>query len=120
VAVDVAAGSRVRRGAIVLHLDPSLLRAEYNRSLAQARQSAGRLQELENGNVPADVARARQQSAAAEAEYRQAIAQSGPQAAAQGAAVHEAEATLVLARSALERTESLFATGDVSRQSLDE
>src|SRR6185312_304356 len=59
VAVDVAAGSRVRRGAFVLHLDPSLLRAEYNRSLAQARQSAGRLQELENGNVPADVARAR-------------------------------------------------------------
>lgn len=117
--VDVAAGSRVRRGSIVLRLDPSLMRAEYDRAHAQARQAAERLAELENGNVAADVARARAQSEEAAAQYRRAIAQSGPQAAAQAAAVREAEAALLLARSNFIRTQSLSATGDVSKQSLD-
>ncbi|HXP92065.1 MAG TPA: HlyD family efflux transporter periplasmic adaptor subunit [Candidatus Binatia bacterium] len=120
VEVAVAVGTRVHHGSVVLRLDPALLRAQYDQARAQARAAAERLAELENGNVPTDVARAREQSAQAAAEYRQAVAQRRPQAAAQAAAVREAEAALVLAQTNFNRAQSLAATGDVSRQSLDQ
>ncbi|MGR4065667.1 MAG: HlyD family secretion protein [Vulcanimicrobiaceae bacterium] len=118
--VKVSAGSRVQRGSVILRIDPSMLGAQYDQARAQVQQAAEHLTELQNGNVPADVEKARAQSAQAAAQYRQAVAQSAPQSNAAAAAVNEAQAALVLARSNLTRTQSLAATGDVSRQSLDQ
>lgn len=118
--VDVAVGTVVHRGTTILRLDPTMLRAQYEQSVAQMNEAAEHLRELENGNVPTDVARARAQSAQAAAQFRQALDQTGPQAAAQAAAVREAQDSLGLAKSTYERTASLAASGDVSQQSLDQ
>jgi membrane fusion protein YbhG len=127
VKVDVAAGTPVQRGSVLLRLDPSLLQAELDQAAAQARQAAERLAELEHGNVPTDIARAREQTAQATAQYRQTVAQTAPQTAAQAAAIRDAEAgvrqaqaAVRVARITFERTRSLAATGDVARQSLDQ
>jgi HlyD family secretion protein len=127
VAVDVAAGTRVLRNSVLLRLDPSLLQAQRDQAVAQARQAAERLAELEHGNVPTEIARAREQTAQAAAQYRQAVAQTAPQTAAQAAAIRDAEAAVRdaqaavrVARITFERTRSLAATGDVPRQSLDQ
>jgi HlyD family secretion protein len=127
VEVGVAAGMRVAPGAVVLRLDPSQLRAQLDQARAQTHEVAERVAELEHGNIPSDVARAREQSAQAAAQYRQAVAQIGPQTAAQQAAVRDAEAAerdaqaaLRLAQLTYERQHRLAATGDVSRQSLDQ
>ncbi len=125
--VDVAAGSPVRRGAVLLRIDPSMLRAQFDQARAEADQSAERLAELEHGNVPSDVARAQAQSAQAAAQYRQAVAQAAPEEAAEAASVREARASVRDARAAetlaqvtYARQSSLVATGNVSRQSLDQ
>ncbi len=125
--VDASTGARVRRGAVLLRLDPSQLRAEYAQARAQVAQAAERLSELANGNVATDVARAREQSAQAAAQYGQTVAQTNPQTAAQAAAVRDArgavrdaEAAERLARRTFDRTQSLARTGDVSRQNLDQ
>jgi HlyD family secretion protein len=120
VEVDVAAGSTVRRGSVVVRLDPGLLGAEYDQARAQARQAAERLAELENGNLPTEIARARAQSVQAAAQYHQTVAQSGPQTADQAAAIHDAEAALVLAQISFARTQSLVSTGDLSQATLDQ
>jgi HlyD family secretion protein len=118
--VDVAAGSHVHRGSIVLRLDPAILQAQYDQAEAQAHQAGDRLSELQNGNIPTDVERAQAQSGAAAAQYQQAVAQSQPQAAAGQAAVSDAQAGLSLAASNVKRARSLEATGDVSKQVLDQ
>jgi len=120
VEVDVAAGSRVHRGSIVLRLDPAILQAQYDQAEAQARQAADHLTELQNGNVASDVERAEAQSGAAQAQYQQTVAQSAPQSAAGAATVSDAEAGLSLAESNVKRARSLAATGDVSKQVLDQ
>ncbi|HMD01627.1 MAG TPA: HlyD family efflux transporter periplasmic adaptor subunit, partial [Candidatus Baltobacteraceae bacterium] len=125
--VDVAAGQRIARGAAVLRLDPSLLAAQAEQMEAQTRQAAQRLAELEHGNVPSEIARARAQSLQAAAQYRQAIAQIEPQTRAQRAAIRDAQAALRdaqaqlnLTRVTYERQRVLEASGDVSHQSLDQ
>lgn len=124
--VDVAEGSRVVRGAVVLRLDPSMPLAPVDQSRAQTHEAAEHLAELEHGYVSTDVARAREQSAQAAAQYRQAVAQSAPQTGAQQAAVRDAQAgvrdaraALRLARITYDRQSRLAASGDVSRDSLD-
>ena len=90
--VNVSAGSRVQRGTVILKIDPSMLSAQYDQARAGVEQAAQHLAELENGNVAADVERARAQSAQAAAQYRQAVAQTSPQTTAAAAAVNEAQA----------------------------
>jgi len=118
--VNVSAGSRVQRGSVILRIDPGMLGAQYDQARAQVQQAAEHLAELQNGNVETDIERARAQSAQAAAQYRQAAAQTAPQTSAAAAAVSEAQAALTLARANLARTQSLEATGDVSKQSLDQ
>jgi HlyD family secretion protein len=120
VEVDVAAGTHVHRGSIVLRLDPAILQAQYDQALAQAHQAGERYTELQNGNVATDVERAEAQSGAAQAQYQQAVAQSAPQAEAGAAAVSDAQASLTLADTNLKRMRTLNATGDVSKQVLDQ
>jgi multidrug resistance efflux pump len=120
VATFIAAGSRVRRGEVLLQLDGAQLTAERDEAAAEAGQAAERLTELVNGSTPDDIARARALSAQAQAQYRQAVAQAPPQTAAAEDAVRDASAAADLTRVTLERMQALAATGDVARQSLDQ
>jgi HlyD family secretion protein len=120
VAVEVAPGSPVRRGSVILRLDAAELAAQHGQAVAQTRVVAERLAELVNGNVASDVARAQAQSVQAQAQYRQAVVQSQPQIAAAQAAVRDAEAAARLSQITLGRTQLLVASGDESRQSLDQ
>jgi multidrug resistance efflux pump len=120
VQVGVSAGSVVHPGSIVLRLDSALLQAQYAQAVAQEQAAAARLAELEHGNVATDVASAQAQSAAAQAQYRQVVAATTPEIRAQAAAVHDAQANVVLAQATYRRLRSLAATGDVSQQSLDQ
>jgi HlyD family secretion protein len=120
VSVNVTAGSVVHPGSVVLRLDDSLLRAQYLQAQAQERQAADHLAELLNGNVPTDVARARAQSAAAAAQYRQIVEAADSQISAAAAAVRDAKANVALAQTTYARVRRLAQTGDVSQQSLDQ
>jgi HlyD family secretion protein len=120
VATAVATGSRVRRGDVLLRLDAAQLQAQYDQSAAQAADAAQHLAELRNGSLATDVAKARAQSAQAQAQYRQTVAQAPPQTAAAAAAIRDATAAEALTRVTLERMQALAATGDVSRQRLDQ
>jgi HlyD family secretion protein len=120
VEVDVAAGSHVHRGDIVLRLDSGLLQAQYDQARAQQGQAAAHLTALLNGNVASDVERAAAQSAGAQAQYQQAVAASDPQTNASEASVHDAQAGVTLANATYDRIHSLAASGDVSQQALDQ
>ena len=120
VATYIAAGSRVRRGEVVVRLDAAQLTAQRDEAAAAAGQAAQRLAELVNGSTADDVAKARALSAQAQAQYRQTVAQAPPQTAAADAAIRDASAAADLARLTLTRMQALAATGDVARQSLDQ
>lgn len=118
--VYVVAGMRVRRGTVLLNVDPSMLQAQYDQSTAQLRQAAGRLTELESGSNATSLAYAGALHEQAAAQYSQTVAQVEPQLRQQAAAVRDAEAALALARVTYVRNESLAASGDISQQSLDQ
>lgn len=118
--VDVATGSRVHRGDIVLRLDPALLQTQYDVAVAQTRQAAQHLDELENGSSTTDIERAQAQSAQAQAQYRQAVDVTQPQIAAATDAIRDAQAAVALAKTNYSRAASLASTGDVSQQALDQ
>ena len=118
--IEVAPGSLVRRGSVILRLDAAELEAQHAQAVAQTREAAERLAELMNGSVSTDVARARAQSVQAQAQYRQTVVQSQPQIAVAQAAVRDAEAAARLTRITLERVGALGASGDMSRQSVDQ
>jgi HlyD family secretion protein len=118
--IFVSAGSRVHRGSIVLRIDDSLLQSQYEQAVALQQQAMQRENELANGTVATDVARAQAQSAAAQAQYQQVVSASQPQVAAQSAVVRDAQAGETLARSNYTRATALAASGDVSSQTLDQ
>lgn len=120
VATNVATGDRVRRGEVLLRLDAAQLQAQADEAAAQAAQARQHLAELQAGSLATDVAKARAQSVQAQAQYRQTVAQSPPQSAAAAAEVRDAVAAEALTRVTLARVAALAATGDVSRQSLDQ
>ena len=117
---DVAAGSAVHRGSVILRIDSAPLEAQYQQTVAQTRAAAERLNELLAGSLATDIARARAQSAQAAAQYRQTVSQAPPQTAAAAMAIRDAQAAVRLTHVTLERMQSLAATGDVARQTLDQ
>jgi HlyD family secretion protein len=120
VEVDVAAGSVVHRGSIVLRLDEAILQSQYDQAVAQAGQAQAHLTELLNGSRASDVARARAQSNAAQAQYKQVVSATSPQVNAQAAAVRNAQANVELAHTTYRRFRALASTGDISQQALDQ
>ena len=117
--VDVAAGTPVQRGSIIVALDPSMLHAQLDEALAQARAAQAALGTLERGTLPSAVELARGGSATSRASYQQTVAGSDPRRAAAAAAVASALAAEELAVRDYARTRSLATTGDVPLQSLD-
>ena len=117
---DVSAGQTVKRGAVILRLDPAMPQATYDQAVAQARAAAAALRSLQNGTLPSQIEQARGSSLSTSANYAQTIGGARDRIKAQRAAVADAQANERLAEKTYERTAALAATGDVSRQSLDQ
>ncbi len=74
IAIDVRDGERVRAGQPLLKLDPAHTRAQLDTALAQAQQQQELLRELQVGPRAEDIAKARADFAAAQANARDARA----------------------------------------------
>jgi HlyD family secretion protein len=120
VEVDVAAGSIVRRGSVIVRLDSSMMQAQLEQAIAQARTARAHLEEQQHGSVATEIARARQTSRSAHATYVQQIAGAPGRIAQARSAIVTAQAAVALADRTYARNATLAATGDVSQQSLDE
>jgi multidrug resistance efflux pump len=116
----VQAGSRVRRGDVLVRLDPSILQAELDQARGQYAAAQANLNALRNGPVATDVKRAQASSSAAIATYRQTLAGASDRIRAAHAAVSSDRADEQYARRQYERFRALVATGDVARQTYDE
>jgi HlyD family secretion protein len=117
---DVSAGTRVRRGDVIVRLDPAMLRAQYDQAVAQERAAQASLQALESGTLQSQIELARGSNLASQASYAQTLRGAPERLAAARAALANARANAILAQRTYERTAALASTGDVSRQSLDQ
>ncbi|HUA08546.1 MAG TPA: biotin/lipoyl-binding protein [Candidatus Acidoferrales bacterium] len=119
VQVDVAAGQTVKRGEVIVRLDPSLPQAAYDQAVAQERAAQASLAALRSGTLPSQIASARGASLASGASYAQTLRGAKDRIRVARAALASARASAVLAEKTYRRTDALAQTGDVSRQSLD-
>ncbi len=117
---DVAAGQTVKRGAVIVRLDPAMPQATYDQDLAQARAARASLRALQSGTLPSQIEQARGASLSTGANYTQTVGGARDRIAAARAAVANARANERLAEKTYARTQALAATGDVSRESLDQ
>ena len=117
---DVAAGQTVHRGAVIVRLDPALPQAAYDQAVAQEHAAAAGLRALESGTVPSEIEEARGSSLASGATYAQTIGGAPDRIVAARESLANARADDVLAAKNYARSRSLAATGDISRQSLDQ
>ena len=120
IAVDVAAGTPVKRGTVIVRLDPSLPQATYDQALAQARAADAALRALQSGTLPSQIAQARGANVATGATYTQTVTGANDRIRAARATLANARAAEQLADRDYERTASLAQSGDVSQQSLDQ
>ncbi len=116
----VAAGTTVKRGAVIVRLDPALPQATYDQALAQERAADAALHALQTGTLPSQIEQARGASLASGATYTQTIAGANDRIRAARATLANALAGERLADHDYARTASLAQSGDVSRQSLDQ
>jgi HlyD family secretion protein len=117
---DVAAGKIVKRGAVILRLDPAMPQATYDQAVAQARAADAALRALQHGALPSQIEQARGASLASGATFTQTVAGANDRLRAARAALANARAAQRLADHNYSRTYSLAHSGDVSQQSLDE
>lgn len=125
--IYVDEGDRVRQGQIIATLESSELEADVDRAraaLAAAQAQAAAANNALAGEsrlVNADINRARAAVSAARARLADLQAGALPQEIRQAqAAVNQAEAQAVNARTELRRAEQLFSRGAVSQRQLDE
>ena len=119
IATEVAAGQSVKRGAVIVRLDPAMPQATYDQAVAQERAAQASLRVLETGTLPSQIEQARGSSLSTSATYTQTIGGAQDRIRAARAALAAARAGERLADKTYVRTAALAATGDVSRQSLD-
>ena len=120
VAVYVQAGSRVRRGDVLVRLDPAILQAELDEARGQAAQAGANLEQQRNGALVTDIERAQQTSNAARASYQQSIVGASSRISAARAAIDTARADERMQHLNYDRMSTLVQTGDVSRQTYDQ
>jgi multidrug resistance efflux pump len=120
IATEVAAGQSVKRGAVIVRLDPAMPQATYDQAMAQELAAQASLRVLQTGTLPSQIAQARGSSLSSSATYTQTIGGAQDRIRAARAAVADAHAHERLAEKTYARTAALAATGDVSRQSLDQ
>lgn len=117
---DVAAGQPVKLGAVIVRLDPAMPKATYDQAVAQERAAQASLRALQGGTLPSQIEQARGSSLSSSANYAQTVGGGRDRVAAARAAVASARAKDRLTEKNYARTAALAATGDVSRQSLDQ
>ena len=100
--VDVSAGQTVKRGAVIVRLDPAMPKATYDQAVAQERAAQAALSALRTGSLPSQIASAHGASRASSATVTQLLASER------------------LAEQEYARTAALAKTGDVSQESLDQ
>lgn len=120
IATEVAAGQTVKRGAVIVRLDPAMPMATYDQAVAQGRAAQAALRALQTGTLPSQIEEARGSSLSTSANYTQTVGGAQDRITAARAAVADARANERLAEKTYARTGALAATGDVSRQSLDQ
>ncbi|MCS7173572.1 MAG: efflux RND transporter periplasmic adaptor subunit [Armatimonadetes bacterium] len=134
-AVFVREGDRVRRGQVLLRLDPSDTEAQLEQARAALRMALARIPQSESAvtlqqeATEAQIAQAQSQVRALEAQVRSAEANRSAlegslrslqaNLAAAEASVRSAEANLERVRSDLARLETLYAAGAVSAQQVE-
>jgi HlyD family secretion protein len=119
-AVEVREGEEVEAGRVLVKLDVAELEAQRRQAEARVEQQRARLERLEHGARPQEIAQARAEAEAARANLEAVRNWPRPEEVAQArAAVAAAEADLNSARSAFGRAERLRATGDISAQEFD-
>ena len=94
VALYVDQGDVVRQGQVIARMDDRALQAQQQQALANLVQAQARLQELQRGNRPEEIAQGRAQVAAARSRYE-------------------------LARQRRQRNEELWAQGAIAQDTLD-
>jgi HlyD family secretion protein len=120
-ALLVKEGDWVSAGQTIAIMDDSNLRGQLSQMQGQLGQQAANLQRLNNGSRPEDIARAEAQLAEAEANLQQLRSGNRSQEIAQAdARLQQAKATLQLRQSEVQRYQSLYDQGAVSRQILDQ
>jgi len=120
IATYVSAGETVKRGTVLVRLDPAMPQAQYDEAIAQEHAAQDALTVLRSGTLPSQIELARGSSLSSHASYTQTVGGAGQRIAAARAAVAGARADVVLTQRNFTRTQSLASTGDVSRQSLDQ
>ncbi len=120
VAVYVQAGSPVRRGNVLVRLDPAILQAELDQARGQAAQMAANLEQQRNGAIKTDIRQARETSKAAQASYAQTVTGTQSRISAAQAAIDTARADERMQHLNFDRMGALVQTGDVSRQAYDQ
>jgi HlyD family secretion protein len=119
-AVSVEEGQTVEAGRLLVKLDVAELEAQRQQAEARVAQQRARLERLEHGARPQEIAEARARSEAARANLDAVRNWPRPEEVEQArSAVAAAEAELNSARAAFERAGRLRATGDISAQEFD-
>lgn len=115
----VKEGDRVQQGQIVAKMDDSNLQGQLIQARAGLSQQEANLNKLLNGNRPEDIAQAQAQLSEAQAKLQQLETGNRPEDIAQAQAqFSKAQADLRLAEDDLQRNQSLFSAGAISKQTV--
>jgi multidrug resistance efflux pump len=126
VAVDVQDGAAVHKGDIIVRFNARQQVAAFDAASAQEAQARAALQDLVAGPRPADIQKAADAAAQADATYQEALLGAPQQSAAATQAVRAARADLRAARAAAiassrdrQRAAMLYSQGAISAQAMD-
>jgi HlyD family secretion protein len=127
IAVETSDGRLVRKGQVIVLLDASQQRAQYDAALHERAQAAAALRDLLAGSRPEEIARAQAQAAQAQAQLRK-VATSQPdevRIARANVRANAAELTRALATqrqqsNAYARSIELYKDGAISAQARDD
>jgi HlyD family secretion protein len=119
-AVLVTEGQEVQEGQVLARFDVAELEAQRKQAEARLAQQRARLERLERGARPEEIAQARAATAAARANLEAVRTWPRPEEIAQArAALSAAEAEVNHAEAAFQRAQQLRASGDISQQEYD-
>ncbi len=117
----VEEGDRVTQGQVVALMDDSNLRGELLQVQGQLAQQKANLERIIAGDRPEDIARAEAQLAEAEANLRELRSGNRNQEISQAEArLQRARTTLQQRETNLQRYESLFSAGAISREDVEQ
>jgi RND family efflux transporter MFP subunit len=119
--IYVQAGTLVEQGDIIARIENEDTQAQLRQARAAQQRAEARLNELQAGNRPEEIARARASVAAAQARLDNALAGASPEEIAQAQAqLESAQAEQELAQQQVRRYAELVGTGAIAENTYDE